>query len=42
MIAARKACEPGQSVHHEAGEITPEMVLNSMLMADAYGLKRKS
>jgi glycerol dehydrogenase len=42
MIAARKACEPGQSVHHEAGEITSEMVLNAMLMADVRGRKRKS
>jgi glycerol dehydrogenase len=42
LIAARKACEPGQSIHHEAGEINPEMVLNAMLMADVYGRKRKS
>jgi glycerol dehydrogenase len=42
MIAAEKACEPGQSIHHEAGEITSGMVLNAMLMADAYGHIRKS
>lgn len=40
-IAARKACEPGQSIHHEAGLVTPERVLNAMLAADAIGRERK-
>jgi glycerol dehydrogenase len=39
--AAEKACEPGQPVHHEAGEITPEKVLDAMLAADAVGRERK-
>ena len=41
MAAARKACEPGQSIHHEAGAITPQGILNAMLAADALGLARK-
>ena len=42
MIAAAKACEPEQSIHHEAGEIHPKNVLEAMLMADAIGNLRKS
>ena len=38
---AEKACGPEQSIHHEAGEMTPEKVLNAMIMADAYGRKKK-
>lgn len=41
MKAAEKACAPGQSIHHEAGIITPEKVLNAMLAADAIGNARK-
>jgi glycerol dehydrogenase len=41
MAAAEKTCEPGSSVHHEAGEMTPEKVLNAMLAADAIGESRK-
>ncbi|MFA6244049.1 MAG: glycerol dehydrogenase [Candidatus Hydrogenedentales bacterium] len=41
MKAAEKACEPGQSIHHEAGTITPEKVFNAMLAADAIGAGRK-
>jgi glycerol dehydrogenase len=36
MKAARKTCEPEQSVHHEKGTITPEMVLEAMMSANAY------
>ena len=39
---AEKACGPEQSIHHEAGEMTPDKVLNAMIMADAYGRKRKT
>jgi glycerol dehydrogenase len=42
MAAAEKACAPGQPVHHEAGEITPEKVLHAMLAADATGRARKA
>jgi glycerol dehydrogenase len=41
MIAAEKTCAPGQSVHHEAGTITPKRVLDAMLAADAIGKARK-
>ena len=41
MVAAAKCCEPGQSIHHEAGEITPEKVLDALIAADALGQARK-
>ena len=37
MKAALKACEPQEGIHHEAGEITPEKVLNAMIAADVNG-----
>jgi len=40
MEAAKKACAPDQPIHHEAGVITPEKVLDAMLAADALGQKR--
>jgi glycerol dehydrogenase len=42
MLVAQKACAPGEYIHHEAGEITPEKVFNSILAANAIGEKRKS
>jgi len=42
MKAAEKACAPAEGMHHEAGEITPEKVLNAMLAANAIGEKRKN
>lgn len=36
-LVAAKSCEAGQSIHHEAGTITAEMVLHAMLLADAFG-----
>ncbi len=42
MLAAEKACAPEQSIHHEAGLITPAKVLNAMLAADAIGRRRKT
>jgi len=39
---AEKACAAGECIHHEAGEITPEKVLNAMLAADAIGEYRKN
>lgn len=41
MKAAEKACDPEQSIHHEAGKITPGKVLDAMLVADAMGQARK-
>jgi len=42
MKAAEKACAPDQPIHHEAGAITPEGVLDAMLAADALGRHRRS
>ena len=41
MPAAEKSCEQGSSIHHEAGVITAEKVLNAMLAADSIGRSRK-
>jgi glycerol dehydrogenase len=41
MKVAVKACEPQESIHKEAGAISPEMVLSSLIAADAMGRKRK-
>jgi glycerol dehydrogenase len=42
MKAARKASEEGSSIHHEAGKVTPEKVLEAMIKADEMGKKRKT
>jgi glycerol dehydrogenase len=42
MQAAEKACAPDQPIHHEAGIIDSQKVLNAMLSADALGRARKS
>ncbi len=41
MLVAEKACAPIESIHHEAGIITPEMVLDAILAADKLGEYRK-
>lgn len=41
MKVAVKACDPTEAIHHEAGIITPENVLNAMIAADAAGESRK-
>ncbi|MBN1830444.1 MAG: glycerol dehydrogenase, partial [Deltaproteobacteria bacterium] len=41
MVAAEKACAPGQYIHHEAGIMSPQKVLDAMLAADAIGKARK-
>ena len=41
MRVAEQACAPGASIHHEAGTITPDKVLQAMLAADAIGAHRK-
>lgn len=38
---AVRACIEGEKIHHEAGEITPEMVIHSLLAADEEGKRRK-
>lgn len=42
MKVAQKACAPEEAIHHEAGTITPEKVLNAILAADALGESRKN
>ena len=42
MNAAVKACAPSEGIHHEAGPVYPEMVLNAMITADAMGNARKT
>jgi glycerol dehydrogenase len=41
LIAAEKACAPGQAIHHEPGKIIPEKVVSAMLMADAIGRSKR-
>ncbi len=41
MKVAEKASAPEQPIHHEAGVITPEKVLNALLAADAIGKARR-
>ncbi len=41
MLVAEKACAPGEYIHHEAGEITAEKVLQAILAANALGESRK-
>jgi glycerol dehydrogenase len=41
-MVAKKATAPGEYVHHEAGCITPEMILNAMIAADSTGRIRKN
>jgi glycerol dehydrogenase len=41
MRVAEKACCPGEGIHHEAGKITPERVLDAILAADAIGEYRR-
>ncbi|MFA6713197.1 MAG: glycerol dehydrogenase [Bacteroidales bacterium] len=41
MEVALKACAPTESIHHEAVYITPDKVMNAMILADAMGRARK-
>jgi glycerol dehydrogenase len=41
MLVAEKACAPNEGIHHEAGEITAEKVVQAMLAASAIGEARK-
>ena len=42
MVVAERACAPSEYIHHEAGEITPEKVLQAILAASAIGDYRKN
>jgi glycerol dehydrogenase len=39
--AAERACIPEEFIHREAADVSPDMVLNAMLAADAEGRRRK-
>jgi glycerol dehydrogenase len=41
-LVAEKACIPTEGIHHEAGKITPEKVLEAILAANAIGEYRKN
>ena len=41
LQVAEKACAPEECIHHEAGNIIPDTVLNALLAADAIGHERK-
>jgi glycerol dehydrogenase len=41
MLVAEESCKPESSMHKEAGDISPSMVWNAMLMADAMATERK-
>lgn len=41
LQVAEKACAPIESIHHEAGVMTPDKVLQALLAADALGRHRK-
>ncbi|WP_299028948.1 glycerol dehydrogenase [uncultured Thermanaerothrix sp.] len=41
MRVAEKACAPGETIHNELGEITPQKVLMALKAADAEGRRRK-
>lgn len=40
-LVAQKTFELGSFIHHEAGEMTPKKVFDAIIMADAYGRKRR-
>lgn len=42
LKVAEKACAAAEGIHHEAGTITPEKVLNAMIAADSMGETRKA
>lgn len=37
MIAAEKACIPGETIHHMAGDVTPDQLYDALLAADLLG-----
>ena len=41
MEVALKACAPAEGIHHEAGPVTPGIVVHAMIAADAMGRARK-
>lgn len=41
MIAAEKACIPGETIHNMPGDVTPEQLYDALLAADRIGKKMK-
>ncbi len=41
-LVSEAACAEGETIHHEAGEVTPEAVFAALKTADAYGCQRRS
>ncbi len=41
MRVAEKACAPGETIHNELGEVTPQKVFMALKAADAEGRRRK-
>lgn len=39
---AVRACRTGEQIHHEGADITPEVVIRTLLAADAEGKRRKA
>ena len=37
MIAAEKACAPGETIHNMPGDVTPRQLFDAMLAADQMG-----
>lgn len=37
LIAARKACAPGETIHNMPGDVTPEQLYDALLAADLLG-----
>lgn len=37
MIAAEKACIPGETINNMPGDVTPEQLYDALLAADALG-----
>jgi len=40
-LAAERACADGEFIHHESGDISPEMVVFALLAANAEGKRRR-
>lgn len=42
LAIAAATCAPGETIHHEPHEVSPETVINALKMADAEGRERKT
>ena len=37
IVAARKACAEGESIHNMSGDVTPEQLTDAMITASLFG-----